>query len=228
MISIITRITELQSEADLIAFKYTHELSSDGWNVYDMNSMNSSDFTFPSSEEFLMKVVTDAKNVGGYTWNKLVRGEILKSFPFDENLLGMEDQVWFSNILCKYKNMRICCTNYILYCYVQHPNIGITRDDRKRYNKDGVHWYMICTEKELAIKDLPVRIKERLNSDLYFFAVSNLYQMGRKMTDDTRQKVKEYISKYAGTCYFRSKRPLIQKIKTLIKHILVSLHVYKY
>lgn len=228
MISIVTRIVELQSDADLIAFKYTHELSSKGWAVYDVNAMNLSDFTFMSSEEFCIKVITDVKNFGGFTWNKIVRSEIAKSVPFDESTSVMDDQVWLVDLLCRHQNIRICCTDYVLYCYVLHPNYGQTRNIGRIFNTDGISWHVICVEKELAIKNLPVRIKEHLNNMLYFWAVSNLYQMGRRITDDARLKLKEYIRKHAGTFYFASELPLSQKLKALIKRILSILHIHKY
>lgn len=228
MIAILTRIIELHSDADIIAFKYANSFPNNDFPVYDINDIKESDSAFMNSEDFCVKVITDMKNVGGFTWNKLIRSEITKSIPFDENTSVMDDQTWVVKVLCTYKDLRICCTNYILYCYVLHENYGQTRNISRVYKSDGLSWFVVCVEKELAIKDIPEKVKTQLEGSMYFCAITNLYHMGRLMTDETRKKLKGYVRKYAYTYYFRSGLPLFQKIKAAVKHVLVWLHIHRH
>ena len=226
-ISVLTRAIELHKDADMFIFRYTFDLPNEKWPVYKVNSMTPSDWQSLSSEALMMKVFGDI-SIGGYTWNKLVRRELVQSTPFNDELAVMDDHWWVVNILNKYKDMHVYLSDYCMYCYVQHPNFGQSRVPGRIYAKDGMSWFVTCLEEELKLENLSPQVAEQLKGLVYYWSTNNMYRMGRLMADDVRKKINSYLKDYAWTYYRKSVHPLSWKLRALVRHIAIFLHVFKY
>lgn len=225
LISLMTKAIEKYKDADMFAWKYTFELENNVWPVYDAENLKAPDIY--DSENFCLKVLNDI-SYGGYTWNKLTRREIAQQIAFNDELMVMDDHWWVVNVLNSHKEMRVYDFNYSLYCYVQHQNFGQSRLPGRIYTKDGMSWFVKCLENELTLKNLSPRIIEQIKGCIYYWSTSNMYQMGRKMSDETRAKIKLYLNKYAGTYYFHSHYPISWKLRALVRHVLIILGVHKF
>ena len=227
LISVMTRAVELDDKADMFIFKYfNNKLPADKWPNYNISDIKISDWINITSDKLCFKVLND-DNIGGFLWNKVYKREIIQEHNFDENIRVLDDQPWVIELLCIHKNICICCINYYLYCYVRHNNFGQTRDPRMTYNKNGLSWFIIALEKELTIKNLPLLMHEQIEYAMYYWATCNYYQAGKSMTDETREKVKFLLRKYALKYYFKSGYSLWFKIKSFIRHVLITFHIYK-
>lgn len=226
-ISVLTRALELHEDADMLVFRYVYELNNDKWPHCDVEGMKKSYWRKFSSEEMLMKVFGDI-SIGGYTWNKLTRREIVQSNPFNNDLSVHDDHWWTVKILNRYKDMNVYFSDYPLYCYVQHQNFGQSRVPGRIYTKDGMSWFVTCLEEELKFENLSQKAKEQLKGLVYYWSTQNMYRMGRLMSAEVRRKVKSYLRKYAFIYYFRSLQPLSWKLRALMRQIAIFLHLFKY
>ncbi|MBQ7560633.1 MAG: glycosyltransferase family 2 protein [Synergistaceae bacterium] len=229
LISILTHAVEIDPDSDMFVFNYCTELNNNQWPLYDISGMKISDWENISSENLSLEILKGTKigGVGGFTWNKVFKRELVQKILFDANLSVMDDQYWVIKVLSTYPDMKICKINYCLYCYVQHPNFGQSRIPGRIYNKDGLSWFVVCQCEELALNLTP-KVREQIEGLIYYWSTGNLYQMGKLMTPETRKYIKSLMRKYAAKYYFRSKHSLSLKLRALFRHLLALLHVHKY
>ena len=222
LISVMTRAVELDNQADMFVFKFqsvNYNTLFKNWPVYDTSNMKKSDFIYNTNEELCFRISDGS--IGGYPWNKVVKSEIIKQNRFNENLYVMSDEYFFLELLSSHKNMRICCIDYYLYCYILHKESGITRNFDKLYFKSGYAKFIYTLEQCLRIKDLPLKAKKQLQYNLYASTIHAIYRCPIKIKPGTYRKLKLYIKLYGCKYYFRSKAPLKSKLKTFIKHVLL-------
>lgn len=226
-ISVLTRAIELHDDADMLVFRYVFDLPGGKWPVCDTQGMKASDWTEISSASLLQKVFGDI-SIGGYTWNKAVKREIVQSTLFNESMSVHDDHWWTVKILTKHKDMKIYLSDYALYCYVQHPGFGQSRIPGRIYMKDGMSWFVACIEDELTFEGVTPEIARQLEGLIYYWSTQNMYRTGLLMSDEVRAKIKGYLRKYAMTYYFGSVQPFSWKLRALARHIACILHIHKY
>ena len=229
LMSVITRAVELDNQADMLVFKHFRvtEFNDKDWPVYDINNLKISDWTYPDNEDFCFSIAIDYLNVGGYPWNKVTKKEILQGKYFNESLYVMSDQPYFLDVVCGHKNMRICFMNYYLYCYLQHSTFGQTRVINKLYYKEGISGYIISMETELNIKGLPPRLIKQRKAAIYSESLAGLFKNPVKLSKESRQKLRENTRNFFMFYYCSPFFTTWDKVKKIIKQILVLLHINK-
>ena len=226
-ISVLTRTLELHNDTDMLVFKYMYDLPDGKWPLYDLSSMKDSDWQPLTAEDLIMRVFGDI-SIGGYSWNKLIKRVTAQSNPFNNELSVNEDHWWIVNILNKHRDIHIYFADYCLYCYMQRPDTGQGKLPERIYSKDGMSLYVAALEKELEFENLSPDTVLQIKALIYYWSTNNMYRMGRLMTEDVRKKIKSYLKDYAGTYYFRSVHPLSWKLRALVRHIAIFLHIFKY
>ena len=223
MLSVLTWIVEEYDEPDFMTWHFytSDKFPADGFPVYDTSSKNLPDCELVHSTAFPLKVLED----GGYSHIKALKREVMGDIRFDEELRVCEDEYFFISILAHRKNLAVCLTDFYLYCYVMHKNVGLTRGPENSFCKDGVVNLIPAREKILAVDGIPEELSRWVKNSIYFYAVRSLYRNGPKMTDATRKKLYRYMREY-GFMYFTSSDSFYSKLKTLVQRILVFLHIH--
>ena len=224
LISVLTKAIELYGRPDIIAYSHLKKIPSDGWPVYDIQSMKASDAEYIDSETLAVRC---AGKSGGYTWNKIFRRELAQSISFDESLMVSMDHYWLMSLLSMHKDIKICCINYYLYHYVKHPGTGQTRQFDRIYDDTGMRRSILTYEKTLALPNLSPLVAEKLKGKIYIQSINTLYRKQVKISSDSYTKLKDHTKRYAYSYYAYYDASLYAKIKIFIKHILTALHIHK-
>ena len=224
LISVLTKAVDMYHAPDIIAYRHYKILPSDTWPVYDIQKMSPNEAEFIDADTLAVRC---AGSWGGYTWDKIFRSELAKSLSFDETLKVSMDHYWLMSLLASHKDIKVCCINYYLYHYVSHPGIGQTRQNDRVYDEDGMKRTILVYEKTLALKNLSSKAAEKLKGKIYAQSVNTLYLSRVKFSDDSYRRLRNYMKQYAYVYHFHYDKSLSSKIKILIKHILVILHIHK-
>ncbi|MBQ9627772.1 MAG: glycosyltransferase family 2 protein, partial [Synergistaceae bacterium] len=70
LISVLTRAVDIYGKPDIIAYSHFKIMPSEGWPVYDIKNMKSSEAELIDSETLIIRT---ACSWGGYSWNKIFR-----------------------------------------------------------------------------------------------------------------------------------------------------------
>lgn len=224
LVSVLTQALEIHKKPDIIFYRYLMDLPKNMWPVYDVNNMKESAAEYIDAEELAIRAASFA---GGYIWNKLFKRELAKSVRFDEDVKASEDHYWLMNVLASHPNIKVCCIDYCLYHYVQHPNIGQTRSISRIYDTNGMKRSILSYEKGLAIKGLPRRTAEQIRGRIYEQSLNTLFSRQVYMNNEVYMKLKKFMKEYARDYYFKYHCSSRNKIKMLIKHILMIFHIHK-
>ena len=197
---------------------------SDGWPVYDTVNIKAAEFW--GQEEFSDRVVSDVK-VQGFTWNKLYRRDIINGIEFSTEVRPFEDELWSLSIISHNENIKAHCIDYYLYCYCFAENENAELHNKNlSYHCDGISAVIRLSENILKIENLSEHSQKIIKGNIYDSALNTLFSVPVKMTDEARAKLRKYVKNYARD-YFKQPLPASKKIKMLIKHILVTLHIHK-
>lgn len=228
LISVLSKAIEVLGRPDAIVFRHytSMNIPAEGFPAYNAQDMKSDDAEISDGEELCARIL-ESNKVGGFLHNKALSREFIGDIRFDENLYYCEDVDWLINIMLSRKNVKVCYIDYWLYCYVQHENEGLTRDSAKIYTEDGYPRELYALEKIYARKDLTKRASEQIEANFYFIALDAMYKGHARYNSNTHSKLMNYIKKYAGIYYTKSKHSLKKKVKTFIKRCLVFLHIHK-
>ena len=219
LVSMLSRILELQGQPDVVVWRFTTD-EEIRWPSYEQPRRVS----FSDGEELCTKMLTDIR-IGGFTWNKLIKRDLI-SIGFDENMKVCMDLYWLLQLLIMHKNLRICITDYCLYCYVQVPNFGQSRDPARYCDSRGMNRYILSYEEQLKLPGLPPRAAKALRGAIYGGATQTLFMRPTAISPEVYAQLRGCMRQYAHDYYFSS-RKLTGKLKTFIKHILVLLHIHK-
>lgn len=223
MLSVLTWIVEEYDEPDFMTWHFytSDKFPADGFPVYDTSSKNLPDCELLHSTAFPIKILDG----GGYSVIKALKREVMGDIRFDEELRVCEDEYFFISILAHRKNLAVCFTDFYLYCYVMHKNVGLTRGPENSLTEEGLLHPLPALEKILAIDGIPEELTNQVKSSIYYYSFRTLFRNSSKMNDDTRKKLKRYMREYALVS-LSSSESLYAKLKTLLKLILVFLHVH--
>lgn len=224
LISVLTGAVELYGRPDIIAYSHFKIMPSEGWPVYDIKSMKLSEAEFIDSETLIMRA---ASSWGGYTWNKIFRSELAKSLRFDETLKVSMDHYWLMSLLTLHRDIKICCTDYYLYYYIDHPNVGQTRQLDRVYDESGMKRTIPVYEKTLTLKNFPERAAEKIHGRIYEQSIFVLYENQVNFSQDTYRRLRSYMRRYALEYYRSYETSRFFKIAAFIKHILIIFHIHK-
>ena len=226
LISVLTRAIDVFGRPDFLVWHYynDYELPAEGFPVYDVQGMSRTEGEFYDGEELCLRILRD-NVVGGFTWNKLIRNELAAGF--NENLKVLMDHYWLLELLSTHDNVRVCSINYYLYCYVQTSGIGQTRDPARIYDEDGLNRFMLTSEHELDLPSLSPEAYSLIKRNIYSYALQTLYLRVRVPVPKAYAKLRTHLRNYAKYYYFTPTIPLWAKVKSIIKHVLVFLHIHK-
>ena len=102
MVSVLTKTIDIHHRPDFLVWHYYNkyerndhsrhvfELPDSGLPVYDVQNMAEADSEYSNGEELGFRILKD-NVVGGFTWNKLIRRELVNT-GFNENLKVLMDQ----------------------------------------------------------------------------------------------------------------------------------------
>lgn len=244
LISIITRATELYSDVGMFFFKLVLTGNAPKRNEITYNISGSKlDGRYFTTDEVcnIMAGTSDPEykqyNTVGFTCNKAVRRDCISDLYFNEDISMCEDNLLWLTLLYSHKDMHIFYLNYCLYYYMYRPGMGLTRSLQGMYDNDGVLKFIsayIQVLKEVtnltkpAVVNLKVFIYEQ--SLHYIYDGSDIWIDNRNkinITPEGQRKLRYYIKLCVLDYYLKSKRPLNRKIKSLIKHLLIILHIHR-
>ena len=234
LVSVVAKAVEVYGRPDIIVYRYfmntEHEGSriypKDGWPMYDVNAMKVSDGVLADGEDLCARILTDPR-VQGFSHNKAVRHDVCRDIRYDEELSLCEDEHYFMRIAASRQNMKVCYINYYLYYYINRFNLRLTQDKNNLYDEKGMYAYVSTREKMLTIGNLTAKIISIIKGEIYQASVIALWLMEVNISDEARQTLRRYLREYAYSYYFEFPIPVFKKVKTLIKHLLVLLHIHK-
>ena len=226
LISVVTQALKIYNAPDVLVYHHFTNLPDHEWATYDVDSMTHSDGEKITREELCFLAVND-NSTGGYLWNKVLKRELSRNIWFDETLSVMDDRVWLLTVLNSHEKLSVYYLKHYLYSYIWHDNSGLTRDAERIYTKDGLSWFIECMRKELAIKNLPEKARMQIQGAIYDYAINALYHRPVKMSSKAIHTFHQDLRQHYRDYYFRRNVPLSWKIKTLIKHILILMHIHK-
>jgi hypothetical protein len=137
------------------------------------------------------------------------------------------DHYWLMSLLTLHRDIKVCCINYYLYRYINHPGTGQTRHPNRIYDESGMKRTILTYEKTLALQNFFPSAAEKLKGKVYAQSVNTLYRNQVKFNDDSYRKLRNYMKRYAYAYYAHYDSSVSVKIKMLIKHILLIFHIHK-
>ena len=193
----------------------------EGWPAY-----NETQAVLSDAEDLCYRILLD-NVIGGFTPTKALRREIIGDTKFDESLSYCEDVELFIRLLNGREDLRVCFTDYRIYCYVYHKNIGQTRNPAQSHTQDGFPRVLHACIKMLDIPGLNNRLSKLVKRRMYSQALATLWRRPVKQTPEVYSELRQFIKKYAADFYSSETVPLWKKIALMIVHILAVFHVHK-
>ena len=228
LIPVLTRAADVLGHPDVIVFRHytSMDFPAEGFPVYDVGNMKSSDAEISDGEELCVRILR-SNDVGGFTWNKLIKSELARGFLFDESLRVAMDHEWLLRLFASNRKAEVMFINYFLYCYVQVPDVGQTRNLKRVYGEGGMKNIILTLEKELTLDNLSPEAKRMTEGNIYCQALNTVFCNEISLSRETRARLMYLVRKYALKFYFRTSFALLRKVKMLVKHILTLFHIHK-
>ena len=224
----LSKAIEVLGRPDAIVFRHytSMDFPAEGFPVYDAQDMKSDDAEISDGEELCIRILRSNK-VGGFTWNKLIKSVLAREFLFDEGLRVAMDHEWLLRLFASNKKAEVMFINYFLYCYVQIPGVGQTRNLKRVYGEGGMKNIILTLEKELTLDNLSPEAKRMTEGNIYWEALNTVFCNEISLSRETRARLMYLVGKYARKFYFRTSFALLWKVKMLVKHILTLFHIHK-
>ena len=95
------------------------------------------------------------------------------------------------------------------------------------YDKDGMSRALMVSVCELELSNLPDSVYKLIKRNIYSQALHNIFSSPLTQTPEVRKKLMFYATHYLKYYYLTPTLSFKDKVKGLVKHILVLLHIHK-
>lgn len=136
--------------------------------------------------------------VKGFLWNKFFRKELIQGFLFHEELTHAEDLHFISQILHRYPQSKVVCSQFVTYTYILNPG-SATQDIRKLFNEQGKLRYLEAYERMLALYAEDSDMRNLLQACCFRLATENIKcvkkypQIAYTLAKEAQSYTKQYL-----------------------------------